>query len=113
MAPNKLSKTLRQGQQLLANIPVQFAAIHIRWKLRARRFAVRRGVTTPSRLRAATAMIAAGFAPGTLRSAAPTSQLLAVHAALRNPLPCRATAHQPAPVLVTIAVRISGRIRSG
>ena len=45
--------------------------------------------------------------------ATPTRYPLAVRAALRRPLPCGATAHHPAPALAPVAVRISGRIRSG
>ncbi|HEX4100686.1 MAG TPA: hypothetical protein VHY21_09105 [Pseudonocardiaceae bacterium] len=107
MAPDKLRKTLRQGQQLLADIPVQLAAIRIRRKLRAHRFAVRRAlITTP---RPPAVLSSTVFTP----VATPTRYPLAVRAALRRPLPCGATAHHPAPALAPVAVRISGRIRSG
>ncbi|MDQ2884210.1 MAG: hypothetical protein M3Y48_24475 [Actinomycetota bacterium] len=113
MTPDKLRKPLRQGQQLLADITVQLAAIHIRRNLRARGISVRRGFASASYRRAATALSSAVFAPAALRSSAPTRRPLAILAALRNPLPRRATARHLAPAMVTVAVRISGRVRSG
>ncbi|MGH3602304.1 MAG: hypothetical protein ACRDQH_18840 [Pseudonocardiaceae bacterium] len=115
MTPDKLRKALRKSQQLIADIPVQLTAIRIRRKIRTRQLTVRlrRGFTTALRLRPAAALSSALFASAVLRSAAPTSHPLAVRAALRNPLPCRATARHLAPALATVAVRISGRIRSG
>jgi hypothetical protein len=112
MVSDKLRKALRQGQQLLADLPVQLAAIRIRWEIRTRQLTVRRGFCTALRVGVATILSSSLVTPTVLRSAA-TSYPLAVRAALRNPLPCTATAPRPAAALATVAFRISGRIRSG
>ena len=61
----------------MADIPVQLAAIRIRRKLQAHRFAVLRAVTTALRRRPAAALSSI-FATPAVCSAAPTSYWLTV-----------------------------------
>ena len=113
MTPDKLREAFRESQQLLADIPVQLAAIGIRRQLQTGRFAALRGFTAVLRLRPVVALNATIVAPAVPRSARPTSHPLAVRAALGLPFLCRTTPSDSAPVLARGTVRIPGRIRSG